>query len=242
MMLLAFMFTGLYESFASEIERMSENAPAPLEAVWGGDLKYASTPEGWLGIELYGLFLPIVLSIVGVIAGASAIGNEENDGTLELLLASPVGRPTLLIQKYAAAAMQIFIIAFSVLIGIVIGTWIFPFDVSLMNVFSATFMAWLLGLMIFSITLWVQSIEGKKSVAIFAGTAFVSASYLANVLPRLIDNLSGLKWVSAFYYYGGSDVLLEGIRPPYLLLMVGVCILTFLFAIWMFNRRDIGIS
>ena len=221
---------------------MSENAPAPLEAVWGGDLQFASTPEGWLGIELYGLFLPIVLSIVGVIAGASAIGNEENDGTLELLLASPIGRTALLSQKYAAAASQIFIIAFSVWIGIVIGSWVFPFDVSLVNVFSATIMAWLLGLMNFSITLFAQSIKGKKFIAIFVGTAFVSASYLADVLPKLIDNLSGLKWFSPFFYYGGSDVLLRGITPIYLLLMVGVCILALSSSIWVFSRRDTGIS
>ena len=240
--LLALMFTGLYESFSSEIDRMSENAPAPLEAVWGGDLEYASTPEGWLGIELYGLMLPVILSIVGVIAGASVIGNEENDGTLELLLASPISRFTLLVQKYLAAASQMLIIAFSVWIGIFIGTLLFPFDVSLLNVFYATLMAWLLGLVTFSITLSVQCAKGQKTVAVFAGTIFVSASYIADILPRLIDGLSSLKWVSAFFYYGGSDVLLRGIDPINLLLIVLVCALMFTFSIWTFNRRDTGTS
>jgi len=240
MFLLALMFTGLYESFSGEIDRMAETAPAALEAVWGGNLAYASTPEGWLGLELYGLMLPIVLSIVGVAAGASAIGNEEDSGTLELLLASPISRVVLISQKYGAAGAQIFIVAFSVWIGVMVGTWIFPFDVSLRDVLSASVMAWLLGFLSCSVTLLAQSVRGHKSVAISAGATFVAVSYVADILPKLIDSLSALKWVSVFFYYNGPDVLLNGIKPTYMAVIVVACVLIFALAAWMFNKRDTG--
>ena len=96
---LAIMFTALYDSFAGEIENMAEIAPAEMEAMLGGNLEFASTPAGWLGIELYGIFLPVVLAIIGVSSGSTAIGSEEDSGTLELLLASPVSRTRIVVEN-----------------------------------------------------------------------------------------------------------------------------------------------
>ena len=240
MFFLALMFTGLHESFASDIESMAKNAPAAMEAVWGGNLEHASTPEGWLGLELYGLILPIVLCIIGVAAGASMVGAEEDSGTLELLLASPISRSALISQKFAAGATQIFVIAIVVWLGIVIGTLIFDFEVSLMNVFITTVMAFLLGLASCSVTLFAQSLKGHKSMAISTGAVFVAASYVTNILSRLIDSLSWLKWVSSFHYYNGAEVLLNGVNFFYLFGMLIVCWIIFAMAIWRFNRRDTG--
>ena len=240
MFLLALMFTALHETFAGEIDSMAKNAPAAMEAVWGGNLEFASTPEGWLGLELYGLILPIVLCIIGVAAGASMIGSEEDSGTLELLLASPIGRTSLISQKFAAASLQIFIVAIIVWVGISIGTFIFNFDVSLANVFSATIMAFLIGLITCSVTLLVQSITGNKSVAISAGAVFIAANYVADILSKLIDSLTWLKWLSSFHYYSGSEVLLNGVHFPYFFGMLIACTVIFLLAIKEFKQRDTG--
>ena len=240
MFLLALMFTALHETFAGEIDSMAKNAPAAMEAVWGGNLEFASTPEGWLGLELYGLILPIVLCIIGVAAGASMIGSEEDSGTLELLLASPIGRTSLISQKFAAASLQIFIVAIIVWVGISIGTFIFNFDVSLPNVFSATIMAFLIGLITCSVTLLVQSLTGNKSLAISAGAIFIAASYVADILSKLIDSLTWLKWLSSFHYYSGSEVLLNGVHFPYFFGMLIACTVILLLAIKGFKQRDTG--
>ena len=72
------MFTGLYDYFQNQIASMIEAAPPPLQAFYGVDLQNASSPAGWLGLELYGFILPIVLVIIATGAGGSIIGDEEN--------------------------------------------------------------------------------------------------------------------------------------------------------------------
>jgi ABC-2 type transport system permease protein len=79
MFILALVFAGLYDSFKGEITDMIGNAPKLMEAMIGPISEDAVTPEIWLGIELYGLLFPILLAVIAVSAGASAIGTEEEE-------------------------------------------------------------------------------------------------------------------------------------------------------------------
>ena len=241
MALLALMFAALYESFAGEIEDMADIAPAAMEAIWGGNLDYVDTPAGWLGLELYGIFLPMVLAIIGVSSGASAIGNEEDSGTLELLLASPVGRTRIVVEKYLSVSAQLAIIGISVWFGVALGTLLFPFEVSLTHVLGATLMGWLFGTTISSFTMCVQSIIGKKGVAIGFGAGFVASSYIANILSKLINGVSYLKYVSIFYYYDGANVLIEGLKIESVMVLLASSIITFIISIRFFRVRDTGV-
>ena len=78
-------------------------------------------------------------------------------------------------------------------VGTSIGTFIFNFDLSLTNAFPATIMAFLIGLIICSITLIVQSYTANKSLVISAGAIFIAVSYVADILSILLDILTWLK-------------------------------------------------
>ena len=78
-------------------------------------------------------------------------------------------------------------------VGTSIGTFIFNFDVSLTNAFSATIMAFLIGLITCSITLIVQSYTANKSLVISVGAIFIAVSYVADILSILLDILTWLK-------------------------------------------------
>lgn len=238
---LAIMFTALYDSFAGEIENMAEIAPAEMEAMLGGNLEFASTPAGWLGIELYGIFLPVVLAIIGVSSGSTAIGSEEDSGTLELLLASPVSRTRIVVEKSLSITIQIGLVAISVWVGVALGTFLFPFEVSLIDVLLATLMAWLFGISISYLSLCVHSITGRKGFAIGVGSLFVGFSYIVNILAQLLNSLSGLKYLSTFYYYSGGTVLLEGLNVTNLFVLVGASLILWILSVKFFAARDIGI-
>ena len=154
---------------------------------------------GWLGIELYGIFLPVVLAIIGVSSGSTAIGSEEDSCTLELLLASPGSRTRIVVEKSLSITIQIGLVAISVWVGVALGTFLFPFEVSLIDVLLATLMAWLYGISISYLSLCVHSITGRKGFAIGVGSLFVGFSYIVNILAQLLNSLSGLKYLSTFY-------------------------------------------
>jgi ABC-2 type transport system permease protein len=190
---------------------------------------------------LYGIFLPVVLAIIGVSSGASAIGSEEDSGTLELLLASPVGRTRIVVEKSLSVSTQLAIVSMSVWFGVALGTLLFPFEVSLSHVLAATLMGWLFGTTTSYFSMCVQSITGKKGVAIGFGAGLVASSYIANILSQLINGFSYLKYISIFYYYDGANVLIEGLKVESLMVLLGGSIITFMISIRFFRVRDTGI-
>ncbi|MEC9321771.1 MAG: ABC transporter permease subunit, partial [Chloroflexota bacterium] len=193
------------------------------------------------GLELYGIFLPVVLAIIGVYSGASAIGSEEDSGTLELLLASPVGRTRIVVEKSLSVSTQLAIVGMAVWFGVALGTLLFPFEVSLTHVLAGTLMGWLFGTTISYFSMCVQSITGKKGVAIGFGTGLVASSYIANVLSQLINGVSYLKYISIFYYYDGANVLIEGLEVENLVVLLVGSIIAFMISIRFFRVRDTGI-
>lgn len=70
-----------------------------LLAVTAGDAD-RSDAYATLGGEL----LVLVVSLVGLVLGVNAFGDERDEGTLGLLLATTVPRPRIVLTKYAAAA------------------------------------------------------------------------------------------------------------------------------------------
>ena len=195
MFLLALIFTGLYDSFKGEITDMIGNAPKLMEAMIGPISEDAVTPEIWLGIELYGLLFPILLAVIAVSAGASAIGTEEESGTIELILASPISRGRVLLEKSLGIMIQLGIVSGFLWVGIATGSLLFPFDVSLTNVFFATAMGWIFGMTVAYITMSIPALTGRKGLALGVGGGFVGLSYVMMVIAGGIHGLNSLKYI-----------------------------------------------
>ena len=241
MFLLALMFTGLYDSFKGEITDMLGNAPKLMEAMIGPVSEDSITPEIWLGIELYGLLFPILLAVIAVSAGASAIGTEEESGTIELILASPISRGRVVLEKSLGIMIQLGIVSGFLWVGIAIGSLLFPFDVSLTNVLSATVMGWIFGTTVAYITMSIQSLKGRKGLALGVGSGFVGLSYVMMVISGLLNGLNSLKYTSLFNYYDGRSVLINGLNETSFAVMLGLSGLFLVVSLYGFYNRDIGI-
>ncbi|MDQ7020731.1 MAG: ABC transporter permease subunit [Candidatus Dojkabacteria bacterium] len=194
--IIAIMFAALYESSAGEITSYAESIPKSFES-FIGDLSSATTPNGWINIELYSLFLPII----GVNLGASAIGSEEENRTLDLILSRPVSRTKFIIEKELSIITNLSIISFVLYTSLLLGKLVYSFDIDKTNVFWATFSALVLGLSFANFALMMQNIKKKKSSGIGYGALFVTVSYLTHVFSQLSQNLEFLKHISTFYYY-----------------------------------------
>jgi hypothetical protein len=56
---------------------------------------------GYLGSTVFGLLLPLLVMAFGVTFGARAVAGDEETGYLDLLLAHPVGRTRLAVERFA---------------------------------------------------------------------------------------------------------------------------------------------
>ncbi len=238
--LIAILFAALFESVAEDLGAFTESIPEGMEA-FIGDVARASTPAGWLGIELYALFVPLVVTITGVVSGSGIIGKEEERGTLELLFASPLRRSAILAQKAAALLTQLLIISGAVWLGVLTGTLLFAFDVSLVNVLWATMMGWLLGLTFAFLAFMIQAVTGRKSRASGISAGLLVATYFAHVISQLVESMEPLRFASPFYYYDGQEVLLDGLNLLDAGLLILLPVLFYTIAHSVFKRRDIGV-
>src|SRR3954452_23349391 len=60
-----------------------------------------ASPAGYLGGAVYGLLVPLLVAVFMIAWGARAVAGDENAGTLELVLAHPVSRVSLALQRFA---------------------------------------------------------------------------------------------------------------------------------------------
>ena len=76
---------------AEALEQYLSNLPPTFSALVGEAATF-STIEGYLSVELFTFFLPMLTLAFAIVYGAGAIGGEEDSGTLDLLLAHPIPR------------------------------------------------------------------------------------------------------------------------------------------------------
>ncbi len=240
MFVFALLFTVLHESFAGEITRFANIVPSELSA-FVGDMSAAATPEGFLAVELYSLFLPFAVAITGIAFASKAIGREEDSGTLELLLASPISRSKIIWQKLAAIKTTLFIVAFSAFLGVVLGKALFVFDVNLKNVALASLSVFLLGMVYAMASLAAQGLTGKTSVGSGIGAGLLVLTYAANIVSKLVDNLEGLRYFSPFYYLDVSGVLNGNGELVNFAVLLGITAIFYVMAHIGFVNRDTGV-
>ena len=170
--LFALLFAAIYDQMQADLSSFLDIVPTGLEAVIG-DTSNATSPEGWLSIELFALFVPLGLTILGITLGAKIIGQEEDSGTLELLLSRPVSRHRIVSEKALALGLTLALTAALIWFGIALGKILFPFDVNLLRVAEAVTSAWLLGLGFGMLTFATQAISGRRGIAVAIGAGFL---------------------------------------------------------------------
>lgn len=238
--LFAMLFAALHESFASDITDFADALPAGMTAIFG-DLAAAATPAGFLNVELYSLFLPFAVAITGIVFGAKAIGKEEEDGTLELLLASPISRYAIAAHKLLAIYCALAIVAFSAYVGVLIGTVLFTFPVAMADVALASLSVFLCGLVYAAVAFCGQAVTGKVRWGVGLGAGALVVTYAAYVLAGLIDGLENIQYLSPFYYMDVAAVLQGDGQVWHFIVLAVVSIMVNIVGSVAFSRRDTGV-
>lgn len=209
---------------------------ALLAMVGGADM---STPEGWLQTEVFSLMVPIGLIIVTATIGARALAGEEQNHTMGLLLANPIGRSRIIIEKTITMVAYMIVAGVAIMIGTLLGSWLGGLGVSVAGILAATTLGLLLALVFGGVALAVGAATGRTQVAAMAAAGAAVVAYLiASFLPV---NASTEAWasVSPWHYYLSSDPLTNGMSWVH----AGVLLVLFLglaaVSIPLFQRRDL---
>ena len=148
------------------LEQLIDDYPEAMKGFisFGGELDYTSA-AGYLGAELYSFMVPLLLIVAAVGAGARAIAGEEERGTLDLLLANPISRRRLVLEKLAALVAEIGVLGLVLWLSLLVGTQALAMEVGAASLAAATAGAALLALGYGSIALLVGAATGRRAVA-----------------------------------------------------------------------------
>jgi ABC-2 type transport system permease protein len=184
--------------------------------------------------------VPLLLLIAAIGAGARAIAGEEERGTLDLMLANPLSRRRLVVDKLAALTIEVVLLAVVLWLSLLVGVELVGMNVSAAHLAAATASAALLAIAFGAIALLLGAASGHRALAIGVTAAGAVAAYLVNSLAALVDFLEPVKSASPFYHYVASDPLRDGLALSHVAFLVGLALVAAVLAALAFDRRDLA--
>ncbi len=225
-----------------ELERLMEQYPEALKALFafGGQLDFTSA-AGYLGGELFSFMIPILLLVVSVGNGAASIAGEEERGTLDLLLSTPLSRRRIALGKLGAMCLEVIGLGVVLWLALWVGSRVIGMGISSAHLAAATVCAVLLAIAYGAIAFMLGAGTGRKGLAIGIAIAGAVAGYLVNSLAALVSVLEPFQKLSPFYHYAVGDPLRQGLDPWHALFLVAVGVVAAAIGVTLFQRRDVAV-
>lgn len=188
---------------------------------------------------IYGSYGALIMAGLAIAMGAGYIAGEERKGTVGVLLANPRSRTEVLVAK-ASAMVLLLVLGGLVLWAAGVATPA-ALDVSITGMDVGAFLVHLTAMTLFFgfLALAVGSWTGKSGVAAGVGAGVLALSFFAVGILQMIEGWEGLAKLFPWYYFTGSDPLLNGIDWVHLAILIGASALLFVVAWVGYNRRDL---
>ncbi|HKZ28399.1 MAG TPA: ABC transporter permease subunit [Acidimicrobiia bacterium] len=237
--------TATYSFFIDQqqvYQSLLENYPEALLAMFGVESGAALfSPDGYLTSQAFGWLVPLLTLVLGIGIGAGAVAGEEEDGTMDLLLALPVTRTSLILQKLGAMIVLLLVLGVAVFAGTAVGAVGIDMDVSMVNLAAASLSAVLFGLVFGTLALAIGAATGKRGVSLGVSSGVALVAFLIQTLAPIVDWLEPAHPLTPFYYYGDNQPLVNGLHWGHAGVLIGLSALLVLVAVLTFRRRDIGV-
>lgn len=238
--LVSVVYGGFYPFAATpEYAELIEGMPPGIAEAFGWD--EISSPHGYLGSTVFGILGPVLAIVMAIGLGSRAIAGSEEDGSLELLIAQPVSRVRVVLQKTAALAIVALGAGAVVLVAILAIKGPIDLDLPNSHLAAASFNLALFGLFFGAVAILLGAITGRKAVAVGGTAGLAVAAFLANGLAPQVDALAWMQNISPFYWANGSSVLRDGLDPVLTLVLAGASVVAIAAAAVAFDRRDVGV-
>ncbi|MCZ6538638.1 MAG: ABC transporter permease subunit [Chloroflexi bacterium] len=206
-----------------------------------GDAETYTTAEGFLNVEVFSFMGPLVVSVFAIVAGTAAIAGEEESHTLDQLLANPISRTSVLLQKVGTLLTGLLALMVALGIGLIAGSKIAGFDLSITGTAQALVSLYLLGATLGLLALAIGAATGRKGLAGGVAAGVGVAGFLLDTFLSVVEVLEPARFVSVFYYFNSNDVILNGINAAHFATLAGVSAVAVAAAVWRFEQRDVSI-
>ncbi|TQN30705.1 ABC-2 type transport system permease protein [Haloactinospora alba] len=236
--------TALYSSFWPAMEESAEAMDAYMEAMPQGVMEAMgwsdmTSPEGYLNATVFGILTPVLMVIAAIMVGTRAIAGEEEEGGLELLLAHPVSRGRVVLQRFAALVAFLVVLGAGLVATLLLLSPPTGIDIAAGRVVAAGTAVTLLALAYGSVALAIGAATGRRAAALAGAALLAAVGYLGNTFALQVEELEWLRFLSPFYYAQDPDPLNNGLDAGFTGVLVAVAVVLAGLALAAFSRRDV---
>lgn len=231
-----------YPSFkdqAEELTKSFENIPDATLQFIGGSADFFS-PVGFLNSQIFFLMLPMILGILAIGLGSSLLAREEQDKTIETLLARPLSRSGLL---FAKAFCGIIILAIATAVALAttyFSSLAVDLEVAPGRLLLVTLACFLLALSWGAISFLLTAIGKARGASIAIGTFVALGGYIISSLSGTVEWLKVPGKLFPFHYYQSEEILNGHMVWGNLVFFVCIIIACGGIAWWAFRQRDLS--
>jgi ABC-2 type transport system permease protein len=219
-----------------------ESLPEAAQAFSGGVGIDFSSPDGWVNSQFFSNVGPLIFIIYGVILGAGAIGREEDRGTAELLLTTPVPRRRIVIEKALAFVALLALLGLVLFVSLLLGAEAFDMELGAGDVLAASAQTALLGAVFGALALAISAAMGPRGHAAAISGAVAFAAFILYSLAPVVESLDEVQRASPFYWYQSDDPVANGFNLGHTGVLVAATAAMIAIAVWLFDRRDVQVA
>ncbi len=240
--LLGILLVAVFDSFADQMEmyeQLVESFPKEFMAFFG-DLGAMATPEGYISIEFFS-YMPLILGIFAVQAGTGLLVRDEEEGTLDLIMAHPASRTGLFMGRLLAFLCTMAAVLFIAWLGIIV-----PMNWSSMSVgwdeVARPFLSLYAEMVLFgTLGVLLSMLLPSRRIASMATGLLLVASFFITGFAELNENLETAAKLSPLEYYQTQEAF-AGLNKEWLFGLLASAAVFTLLAWWRFQRRDIRVG
>jgi ABC-2 type transport system permease protein len=227
-----------------DMMKLLESFPPVILAMIGvgKELEIFATNEGFVAIGFFGKSA-LIFAVYPVVMGMRITANEEDSGTMDVLLSLPVERARVIVEKFLAYAVTCVGVVVLIYVGLHIGVIIGGVELDVLRLAEVTF--YLIPLMVFimAATMLIAVLARRRMVALGVVTAFIIVSYMLQTIGAAAEGTvaESLGSVSFLSYYNTGDILAEGFIWPHIAGFVVLSLGFLALSLHRYERRDIGI-
>lgn len=226
----------IYPSVQGALAKVVAQYPEGLKQAFGiGEL---SNVEQYLHGEMLSLIVPLAVGYLAARAVASDLSGAAESGRLEVVLSTPVTRSTVCLGAFLAAAVEIAAVLLLTLVLSLLGSLVAGAGLGVGHALAGFAAVWPLALVGGGLAIVASGFSLKTSVVTGVVAGFLVAMYVVDLVGKLDEGISGIRYASIFRYYGNA--IEAGIEPfAFVGLVAFACLLAGLGAT-LFERRDIA--
>lgn len=228
------------EEFRSAFDEMLDT---PTFKAFAKSVSTLTTIEGLLVVELYQWMIGLLLAGYVVLFAASFVSGEIEKKTMDLLLANPVSRTRILLEKYGALIVMVTVANGALFIGVVAGLAYIgeETDMAWLVYTHILFMPFLLAVGSYSTFLSVVFDDPRRMMSV--GLGILIGSFFLDSISLMSEKYASISKVTLFHYFDpGKSLVLHEIEWNCVLVLCAVAVVFLVAAVEWFNKRDISIA